>query len=172
METPVGAAFSERALYRVPRGSLPEAQISPIREFFSTPVAVKLAEPANIARFSDALIEASSEAFADCKGRRDALPENQINPQPTIVPPSEKLCTAPKPGYPRTARRQGQTGEVIVKLWINEAGLIYLTLIVKSSGFQSLDEAAEESVKAMRCRPYVKDGRPITVTAHQPLKFQ
>lgn len=120
--SPVGIAFSERALYHVPRGSMPEAQISVIREFFETPVAVKLSAPTSIAQFSDALIAASSQAFTDCKDRIEASSKTQTWLEPTAQP-SDNQCTLPRLGYPRSAQRQGQVGEATVRLWINEVGL-------------------------------------------------
>ena len=56
----------------------------------------------------------------------------------------------PKPEYPETSRRLNEEGTVILRVNINEAGIVVDSWIQESSGFSRLDNSAIES--AGKCR--------------------
>ena len=80
-------------------------------------------------------------------------------------------CRIPKPDYPRAARRQGQSGQVMVRLVVNEQGRVATAEVTKGSGFPALDEAARSAALAGSCEPYREGGNAIRVTALQAFNF-
>jgi len=80
-------------------------------------------------------------------------------------------CRIPKPDYPRAARRQGQSGQVMVRLVVNEQGRVATAEVTKGSGFAALDEAARNAALAGSCEPYREGGNAIRVTALQAFNF-
>jgi len=80
-------------------------------------------------------------------------------------------CRIPKPDYPRAARRQGQSGQVMVRLVVNEQGRVATAEVTKGSGFSALDEAARSAALAGICEPYREGGNAIRVTALQAFNF-
>jgi protein TonB len=80
-------------------------------------------------------------------------------------------CRIPKPDYPRAARRQGQSGQVMVRLVVNEQGRVATAEVTRGSGFAALDEAARNAALAGSCEPYREGGNAIRVTALQAFNF-
>ncbi|MCY1238034.1 hypothetical protein D9M69_489010 [compost metagenome] len=66
----------------------------------------------------------------------------------------------------------GETGKTVVRLTTDEAGKVIKTSVVSSSGSSRLDQAAVDAVQAMRCKPYMDNGRAVAVTAQQPIGFE
>ncbi len=75
------------------------------------------------------------------------------------------------PAYPATSRRLGEEGQVVLRVELDEQGSVSAARIVGSSGYARLDEAALAAVKTWRCRPALRDGRPVRAVAQQPFKF-
>ena len=73
--------------------------------------------------------------------------------------------------YPRAARRAGETGRVIVRVYIDESGMPRNVQVNRTSGFARLDEAALAAVQKARFRPYTENGRPTAGWALIPLTF-
>lgn len=80
-------------------------------------------------------------------------------------------CRIPKPDYPRAARRQGQAGQVEVRLVVNEAGRVASADVTRGSGFTALDSAARQAALAGSCQPYREGNHAIRVTALQVFNF-
>lgn len=79
-------------------------------------------------------------------------------------------CRVPKPDYPRAARRRGDAGTVTIRLTVDERGQVSAA-IERSSGFPDLDASARQAAQSAQCKPYLEGGRPIRVTALQPIHF-
>lgn len=79
-------------------------------------------------------------------------------------------CRVPKPDYPRAARRRGDAGTVTIRLTVDERGQVSAS-IERSSGFPDLDASARQAAQSAQCKPYLEGGRPIRVTALQPIHF-
>jgi len=80
-------------------------------------------------------------------------------------------CHIPEAEYPRVARRQRQSGQVALRLIINEEGRVVSAEITGSSGFPSLDEAARNAALNGSCEPYRDGGRAIRIAATQIYNF-
>ena len=85
---------------------------------------------------------------------------------------SQAQCSVPEPFYPSLARRMGEEGKTMVRLFINESGAVEKVSLSQSSGIQRLDQAALEAAMKVRCRSFVESGKAIKVTAIQPYIFR
>ena len=85
---------------------------------------------------------------------------------------SQAQCSVPEPFYPSLARRMGEEGKTMVRLFINESGAVDKVSLSQSSGIQRLDQAALDAAMKVRCRPFVESGKAIKVTAIQPYFFR
>jgi len=95
-----------------------------------------------------------------------------VSSAPRAVGIGEIQCTPPQPTYPSQSRRMGETGRAVVRLTTDEGGKVVKTSVVNSSGSSRLDQAAEDAVKRMRCKPYMENGHAVAVTAQQPIAFE
>lgn len=75
------------------------------------------------------------------------------------------------PAYPATARRLGEEGTVVLRVELDETGAVAAARVATGSGHARLDEAALSAVKTWRCRPALRDSRPVRAMALQPFKF-
>ncbi|GMG90691.1 energy transducer TonB [Cupriavidus metallidurans] len=101
-----------------------------------------------------------------------AAPAASANAAPRAVGIGEIACSPPQVTYPSQSRRMGETGKTVVRLTTDETGRVVKTAIVTSSGSTRLDTAAVNAVQAMRCKPYMDNGRAVAVTAQQPINFE
>ena len=87
---------------------------------------------------------------------------------------AELSVTCPErsaPTYPLVSRRQGEEGNVLLRVELDERGLVVSARIATSSGHSRLDEAALEAIRTWRCSPAKRNGQPVHAIALQPFKF-
>lgn len=97
-----------------------------------------------------------------------ALPE----PQPKIIPASAvQYVRVPTLVYPRASRHLGESGSVLVRVFIDESGVPQAEQVDKSSGYYRLDDAAIAAVRSARFKPYTENGRAVAGWALIPLNF-
>ena len=65
-----------------------------------------------------------------------------------------------KPDYPKNARRNGDTGTVMLAFLIGTDGKVADSRIEKSSGFRELDRAAQAGLSLCKFKPGTADGVP------------
>jgi protein TonB len=85
-----------------------------------------------------------------------------------------RVLSKVEPVYPPSARNAGQEGTVVLKIQIMENGRPGDIVVYRSSGYDSLDDAAVAAVKKWRFTP-AKDresGRTFTCTTSLPVVFQ
>lgn len=75
------------------------------------------------------------------------------------------------PRYPSLAKRRNQQGVVLLEVCLDEHGRQLALQVVRSSGVQSLDEAALEAVAAWQFRPETEDGRAVPSRVQIPIEF-
>lgn len=102
-------------------------------------------------------------------------------PVPATAPPAPAARTIPPSAvqyleplqlvYPRASRRAAESGRVVLRVFIDEAGLPRQVLVSQSTGFPRLDEAAIAAVQKARFKPYTIDGQPASGWALVPLSF-
>ena len=93
-------------------------------------------------------------------------------PAPKTIPASAvQYLEPPLLEYPRLSRRARESGRVMVRVYIDEAGLPRTVQLSQSSGHARLDDAAVAAVQKARFKPYTEDGRPTPGWAFIPLDF-
>jgi periplasmic protein TonB len=75
------------------------------------------------------------------------------------------------PYYPSFSKRAGEQGEVVVRLIIDETGIVEEAVLLRSSGFARLDRAATEIGKRYRFKPYSVNGNPARISTNLLIKF-
>ena len=94
-------------------------------------------------------------------------------PPPKIIPASGvQSLVPPELVYPRLSERNGERGRVLVRVWIDTAGLPQNVQVARSSGFTRLDEAAIAAVRKARFKPYTENGVPTAGWAIVPANFE
>ena len=78
----------------------------------------------------------------------------------------------PRPRYPRIARRRGNTGTVMLMVFVSKTGEAEKLRIFESSGYDSLDHAAEKAVAAWRFEPGTSNGVPTGMWVKIPITFE
>lgn len=78
----------------------------------------------------------------------------------------------PDPAYPRASRRAGESGLVVVRVFVGADGLPRQLQVLQSSGFERLDEAALEGVRRARFKPPTENGQPTAGWARIPIPFE
>ncbi len=103
----------------------------------------------------------------------------EIDPDDYLPAPDEfvpreiepEMIHQQKPEYPRLARQAGITGIVWVKALVNEEGNVLKAIVAKTSGTQSLDDAATGAALKCRFKPAIQNGRPVKVWVAYPVEF-
>lgn len=108
-----------------------------------------------------------------------AAPPAVAAPAPPAAPPAPRNLPASavqyastvEPEYPRVSRRNGESGRVMVRVFIDEAGAPRQVQLNRSSGFERLDASALAAVLKFRFRPPTEDGQPVSGWANVPIDF-
>lgn len=74
------------------------------------------------------------------------------------------------PRYPELARRRGREGLVVLRLTIDDGGVLQNAEVVEKAGF-GLDEAALEAAKASTYAPARRGNQSVPCTALLPVRF-
>ena len=74
--------------------------------------------------------------------------------------------------YPERARRRNQQGTVVIRALIDPQGNAASVEIVRSSGFDSLDEAARDAIADCAFTPQRVDGKPVKAIVEIPIPFK
>jgi periplasmic protein TonB len=91
-------------------------------------------------------------------------PPKPAAPASVRTPPSTqgKGARITQPEYPPASRRAGEAGTVQLKCYVKEDGRCSEIAVVKSSGFDKLDEAAVKEVQRnWKFVPAKEDGKPV-----------
>lgn len=99
----------------------------------------------------------------------------------TLVTPEQKGALTevlpnylrnPAPVYPTLARERGYEGTVILEVEVLSSGACGLVRILRSSGYDLLDETARQALARWRFKPAVRAGMPVTVWVEIPVTFR
>ncbi len=78
----------------------------------------------------------------------------------------------PKPEYPLAARRRGLQGVVLLEVLIDVNGKVRNLRLAESSGHNSLDQAALQSVRTWLFSPGTVGGKPQEMWVKVPVRFE
>jgi protein TonB len=104
-----------------------------------------------------------------------AVPRGVPPPTPPLVfTPARAIAASHSiPEYPFVSRRLREQGTLRLKLTIDEKGLVTEAVVVNSSSFQRLDEAAVKWVKAQwRYTPAMQGTKPVPSMADAIVEFK
>lgn len=73
--------------------------------------------------------------------------------------------------YPATLRSAGIGGAVVLWLYIDEEGRVQRTVVAESSGFEQLDEAAQQVASKMHWKPAMNRDKKTPVWLSQAIDF-
>jgi periplasmic protein TonB len=80
-------------------------------------------------------------------------------------------CRIVAPDYPTRSKRLGETGTAYIRFVVGLTGEIEDVELKKSSGFDRLDNAALDAMRASSCKPYLENGVPGRAAYTQPFDF-
>ncbi|MEZ5539949.1 MAG: TonB family protein [Pseudomonadales bacterium] len=141
------------------------------------PVRTEIApRPAKIERAVQTKKEASAEvtkpaAVANSAPSKPAANSQAATAQPVLVKKPQFLTPPSRPVYPPVAKRRGQQGTVWLEILLSETGKQIKLSIVRSSGFQSLDDAAKIAVANWKLAPYRMNGVAVSSRVQVPVEF-
>lgn len=93
-------------------------------------------------------------------------------PLPKSLPASAvEYASTVEAEYPRLSKRNAESGRVLVRVFIDEAGTPRQAQLAKSSGFERLDASALAAILKFRFKPPTENGRPISGWANVPFDF-
>jgi periplasmic protein TonB len=72
---------------------------------------------------------------------------------------------------PAISTRLGESGRVIVKVQVGLNGKALQVLVIKSSGFDRLDDNAVKTVMQWRFRPGIQNGLPEVMWVEQSVRY-
>jgi TonB family protein len=90
---------------------------------------------------------------------------------PTVLNTTGNAGARPQPPYPKIALEQAQQGSVMLRMTVDDAGLIKTIEVAQSSGFPVLDHSALEFVKRHWSVPPDKGARIYEATIHYKLQI-
>ena len=83
------------------------------------------------------------------------------------------LISRSTPTYPRTARKKGLEGKVIITITIGSTGKVAASYVSQSCGHPSLDSSALSAVRNYRFKPAINGlGQAVPVKRKIPFNFQ
>jgi len=92
---------------------------------------------------------------------------------PRTAPKSDPRRPLTQPEYPPSSRRAGETGTVILEVYVLENGRAGDVRVKQSSGFPKLDEAAVREVKrSWRLQPGTENGKPVPMWGQFAVTFK
>lgn len=77
----------------------------------------------------------------------------------------------PPPEYPIDARRRWAEGMVLLRVRVSETGEVVSVAVDKTSGYSSLDAAAQEAVQGWKFIPASRGSTPVQSVCVVPIEF-
>ena len=77
----------------------------------------------------------------------------------------------PQPIYPAMSRRQGETGRVLLRVYVSAEGKAERVELKTSSGFERLDQSAREAVARWRFVPARRGSEQVAAWVLVPISF-
>jgi periplasmic protein TonB len=91
-----------------------------------------------------------------------------------VVPPRPVagMATNRAPAYPESARRRREQGRVELRVNVSADGMPIDVSVAGTSGYPSLDAAAQSAVRQWRFIPATQAGRSVAAIADVPIQFR
>lgn len=113
---------------------------------------------------------------ADRAATRSTRKPSAAKPRQVAKATTPKMIAAtplnnPQPDYPRDAQRRGETGTVMLRVYVGADGSAGDVEFVQRSGSQLLDRAAQQAVARWTFRPAMRGGTAVASTVEVPVVF-
>ncbi|MDB9822981.1 energy transducer TonB [Deltaproteobacteria bacterium] len=153
------------------------------KTFISSPVedAVKMAEifelsqpkltdtiTDNVDPTEESVDEKTVEKIVEKEGPQD----NNISDIGVVLEAVPLYKRNPLPNYPRTARKRGYQGTVVLSVLVDERGLVKNLWVFESSGYRLLDNAAIKTVSEWLFEPGMKGNQKVEMWVQVPVQFE
>lgn len=99
-----------------------------------------------------------------------AIASQTIGAQVDVV--ARPLPTNQPPRFPAAALREGRGGRVVLKVTVNEQGVVTHMSVIRTSGHSDLDRAAMDGVGHWEFEPARRLGLPVTQDIAVPVSFE
>jgi protein TonB len=129
------------------------------------PVDASQAKAAEAAKTAESQMPNAAVAPASSQGTVGTPIQTDIGKLVVVYQPDAD------PYYPSFSKRAGEQGEVVVRLIIDETGVVEEAVLLRSSGFARLDRAAEQIGRRYRFKPYTVNGNPARISTNLLIKF-
>jgi protein TonB len=102
-----------------------------------------------------------------------AAPAAAVVSAPPLVLPlfNADYLDNPQPIYPAMSRRQGETGRVLLRVYVSADGKAERVELKTSSGFERLDQSAREAVTRWRFVPARRGSEQVAAWVLVPISF-
>jgi protein TonB len=141
-----------------PKAKTPDPSIPP-------PIDASQAKAAEAAKAAESQMPNAAVAPASSQGTAGTPIQTDIGKLVVVYQPDAD------PYYPSFSKRAGEQGEVVVRLIIDETGVVEEAVLLRSSGFARLDRAAEHIGRRYRFKPYTVNGNPARISTILLIKF-
>lgn len=74
--------------------------------------------------------------------------------------------------YPQVSLRMRETGDLVLRVLVDETGHVEQVELQQSSGFPRLDKAARDAAAKAVFKPYKENGQPVPVWVLVPFSFK
>ncbi|OQW78654.1 MAG: energy transducer TonB [Proteobacteria bacterium ST_bin11] len=112
---------------------------------------------------------ASASASAPAPSSASA---SEATPAPMTLPNlNADYLHNPAPAYPSASRQLGEQGKVLLRVLVNSDGQVEQVTLRRSSGFERLDQAAQETVQKWRFVPARRGEQVISAWVVVPVSF-
>ena len=102
----------------------------------------------------------------------DSSPGGLVGTSRLMAGTARQVLHNPKPHYPLASRRLREQGLVIVKVCVDEQGIVGEVGLSKSSGFQNLDQSALQALSQWRFTSITSNSTGLTSQCFQtPVQF-
>lgn len=145
--------------------SKPEPKPKTLEPSSTPPADASQAKAAEAAKAAESQTANAAVAPASSQGTAGTPIQTDIGKLVVVYQPDAD------PYYPSFSKRAGEQGEVVVRLIIDETGIVEEVALLRSSGFARLDRAATEIGKRYRFKPYSVNGNPARISTNLLIKF-
>jgi protein TonB len=145
--------------------SKPEPKPKTLEPSSTPPADASQAKAADAAKAAESQTPNAAVAPASSQGTGGTPIQTDIGKLVVIYQPDAD------PYYPSFSKRAGEQGEVVVRLIIDETGIVEEVALLRSSGFARLDRAAEQIGRRYRFKPYSVNGNPARISTNLLIKF-
>jgi protein TonB len=119
--------------------------------------------------------EPAAPALQSAAAAEAARPQARAQPEQVPFSPPQYAAAYlqnPPPAYPRSARRAGEEGTVVLRILVSTDGAAARVELEHSSGSASLDSAALDAVQRWRFVPARRGATPVEAWVKVPVVFR